>query len=73
MSQSFDTPVSNTWKNRRYPFLAVKFWVVRVGRVSFSLSDSVVLKDGQTSEFVAATDKLTGEVTKIDVTLIVVK
>jgi Flp pilus assembly secretin CpaC len=40
---------------------------------SFSLSDSVVLKDGQTSEFVAATDKMTGEVTKIDVMLTVVK
>ena len=40
---------------------------------SFSLSDSVILKDGQTSEFVAATDKLTGEVTRIDVTLTVVK
>jgi type II secretory pathway component GspD/PulD (secretin) len=40
---------------------------------SFGLGASLVLKDGQTTEFVAATDKLTGEVTKIDVTLTVVK
>jgi hypothetical protein len=40
---------------------------------SFRASDSVVLKDGQSGQFTAATDKLTGEVTKVDVTLTVVK
>jgi RNA polymerase sigma factor (sigma-70 family) len=34
---------------------------------------SLILRDGQTSEFTAATDKITGEVTKIDVTLTVIK
>jgi len=32
-----------------------------------------VLKDGQTSQFTTAVDKLTGIVTKVDVTLTVVK
>ena len=40
---------------------------------SFNLSDSLILKDGQSSELLAATDKVTGEVTKIDVTLTVIK
>ena len=40
---------------------------------SFKFSDSIILKDGQSSEFTAATDKITGEVTKIDVTLTVIK
>jgi hypothetical protein len=40
---------------------------------SFRASDSMMLKDGQSGEFTAATDKLTGEVTKVDVTLTVVK
>ena len=40
---------------------------------SFRASDSMTLKDGQTAQFTAATDKVTGEVTKVDVTLTVVK
>ena len=40
---------------------------------SFRASDSMILKDGQTAQFTAATDKVTGEVTKVDVTLTVVK
>jgi type II secretory pathway component GspD/PulD (secretin) len=40
---------------------------------SFRASNSLVLKDGQTSQFTTAIDKVTGVVTKIDVTLTVVK
>jgi type II secretory pathway component GspD/PulD (secretin) len=40
---------------------------------SFRASDSFVLKDGQTTQFTTAVDKLTGVVTKVDVTLTVVK
>jgi hypothetical protein len=40
---------------------------------SFRASNSLVLKDGQTAQFTAATDKLTGEIVRIDVTLTVVK
>ncbi len=40
---------------------------------SFKLSNSAILKDGQTTQFSTATDKLSGEVTRIDVTLTVVK
>jgi hypothetical protein len=40
---------------------------------SFTLTNSAVLRDGQSTQFTAATDKVNGEVTKIDVTLTVVK
>jgi len=39
----------------------------------FKLSNTMVLKDGQTTQFTSATDKLSGDVIKIDVTLTVVK
>ena len=40
---------------------------------SFRATDSMVLKDGGTSQFTTATDKVNGEVVKVDVTLTVVK
>jgi type II secretory pathway component GspD/PulD (secretin) len=40
---------------------------------SFRFSNSFMLKDGQTAQFITAVDKVTGVVTKVDVTLTVVK
>ena len=40
---------------------------------SFRASDSMLLKDGSSAQFTAATDKVSGEVVKVDVTLTVVK
>ncbi len=40
---------------------------------SFQAANVVHLKDGETSEFTAATDPLTGEVVKVEVTLTVLK
>jgi len=40
---------------------------------SFRASDQMVLKDGATAQFTAATDKVSGEVVRVDVTLTVVK
>lgn len=40
---------------------------------SFRASNNVVLKDGQTRQFTAAADRITGEVVKVDVTLKVAK
>jgi type II secretory pathway component GspD/PulD (secretin) len=40
---------------------------------SFRAVNSMILKDGQTGQFASATDKLTGETVKVDVTLTVVK
>jgi hypothetical protein len=40
---------------------------------SFRIIEQVVLKDGQSREFIAATDKVNGEVTKVEVSLAVVK
>ena len=40
---------------------------------SFRASDSMVLRDGQTAQFTTATDKVSGELVKVDVTLNVVK
>ena len=40
---------------------------------SFRASDSMMLRDGQTSQFTTATDKVSGEIVKVDVTLTVVK
>jgi hypothetical protein len=40
---------------------------------SFKASNNVVLKDGQTRQFTAAADRITGEVVKVDVTLKVAK
>jgi len=40
---------------------------------SFRSSETVVLRDGQSTQFVAATDKITGETVKVDVRLTVVK
>jgi len=36
---------------------------------SLFTNNSVVLKDGQSAQFTAAADKMTGEVVKVDVTL----
>jgi Flp pilus assembly secretin CpaC len=40
---------------------------------SFKANSSLVLRDGQSGRFVAATDPVTGEVLQVDVTLTVVK
>ena len=40
---------------------------------TFKVSNSVVLKDGQSTQFTAAADKITGDVTKVDVTITVMK
>jgi hypothetical protein len=40
---------------------------------SFRASDSMVLRDGGTAQFTTATDKVSGEIVKVDVTLTVVK
>lgn len=40
---------------------------------SFRVTNSLVLKDGQSAQFSTAVDKVTGIVTKVDVTLTVVK
>lgn len=40
---------------------------------TFRTSDSVVVRDGETTQVTSAVDKVTGEVVKIDVTLTVVK
>jgi hypothetical protein len=40
---------------------------------SFRASDSMALRDGQTAQFTTATDKVSGEIVKVDVTLTVVK
>ena len=40
---------------------------------SFRINDALVLKDGQSSQYLSATDRLSGDVWKVDVTLNVVK
>ena len=40
---------------------------------SFRASNSMVLKNGETGQFTTATDKVTGETVKVDVTLTVMK
>ena len=40
---------------------------------SFRASDAMILKDGQTSQFTTATDKVSSETVRVDVTLTVVK
>jgi hypothetical protein len=40
---------------------------------SFRATDSMVLRDGQTAQFTTATDKVSGEIVKVDVTLTAVK
>ena len=40
---------------------------------SFRANDSMTLRDGQTAQFTTATDKVSGEIVKVDVTLTVVK
>ena len=40
---------------------------------TFKATNALMLRDGQTAQFTMATDKLTGEVTKVDVTLTVSK
>jgi len=40
---------------------------------SFRASDSMALRDGQMSQFTTATDKVSGEIVKVEVTLTVVK
>jgi len=40
---------------------------------SFRSTNTLLLKDGQTTQFTTATDKVSGEVVKVDVTLTIVK
>jgi type II secretory pathway component GspD/PulD (secretin) len=40
---------------------------------TFKVNETVILKDGESSQFTAATDKVTGQVIKVDVTLTVLK
>jgi hypothetical protein len=40
---------------------------------SFRAANSMVLKSGETGQFTTATDKVTGETVKVDVTLTVLK
>jgi type II secretory pathway component GspD/PulD (secretin) len=40
---------------------------------NFKASEAILLRDGQSAQFTAATDKLTGEVTRVEVTLTVGK
>jgi len=40
---------------------------------SFRANESLLLRDGQSLQFTTATDKVTGDVMKVDVTLTVVK
>ena len=40
---------------------------------SFRATNSMILRDGQSGQFTSAVDKVNGEVTKVDVTLTVVK
>lgn len=40
---------------------------------SFRTTETLLLKDGQTLQFTSATDKISGDVVKVDVTLTVVK
>jgi len=40
---------------------------------TFRATNAMILKDGQTGQFTSATDKVSGEVTKVDVTLTVLK
>ena len=41
--------------------------------LSFTSMNTVILKDGQSMQYTTATDKVTGEVTKVDVSLTVLK
>lgn len=59
-----------------YPDDAAKSGGASTGNPSFRTfraSDSMVLRDGQTAQFTTATDKVTGETVKVDVTLTVLK
>jgi len=40
---------------------------------SIQAHNMLLLRDGQNAQFIAATDKVSGEVTKVDVTLAVLK
>jgi Flp pilus assembly secretin CpaC len=40
---------------------------------TFKANETVILRDGQSSQFTSATDKITGQVIKVDVTLTVLK
>jgi Flp pilus assembly secretin CpaC len=40
---------------------------------TFKVNETVILKDGESSQFTVATDKITGQVFKVDVTLTVLK
>jgi Flp pilus assembly secretin CpaC len=40
---------------------------------SFRTSDTVLLRDGQSAQYSTATDRVTGDVWKVDVTLTVIK
>jgi len=41
--------------------------------LSFTTTTALLLRDGQTAQFTTATDKISGEVTKVDVTVSVLK
>jgi hypothetical protein len=40
---------------------------------TFSATNTLILKDGQTAQFTAAADKTTGEVVRVDITMKVEK
>jgi hypothetical protein len=40
---------------------------------TFKVNENVILKDGESSQFTSATDKISGQVIKVDVTLTVLK
>ena len=40
---------------------------------TFKVNETVILRDGESSQFTSATDKITGQVIKVDVTLTVLK
>jgi hypothetical protein len=40
---------------------------------NFTSTNELTLRDGQSAQFTAATDRISGEVTRVDVTLNVVK
>jgi type II secretory pathway component HofQ len=59
-----DNAVDEQPKNNAVPLPSLR---------NFRINNSLVLKDGQTLQFTAAVDKVTGIVTKIDVGLTIVK
>ena len=64
-----DTSVYTNERSQSGSPIAVDMPVFR----SFRSSNMLILRDGQTTQFTAATDRVNGEVTRVDVTLTVVK